>query len=290
MPIADRLTREAVEAHLRDQATWPEITDCDRLDDALDELTRHGIVCRQNFTCCGNCGVTEIGDEMEVERRAGRNVRGYAFYHMQDTESAAEGCGLYLHYGAVAQGETAALGVGREIIAALTAHGLATRWNGRSDTRLKVELDWKRRLPQDVKAASRPGRPPSCCSNLPESSRSLPAMDLQLESGRQIRGVTEADIRASLEGEDFAILAADELTYMQCAKTFRAASWVRPRVPGGLARRALLGGGSSHFPRTCDVRVHQVPAWRFVLARRFPVGEAGSVVLIMAGAPGGSDR
>jgi hypothetical protein len=51
-PIAERLTREAVEGHLATQEQWPAVTDCDLLDRAFGELDRAGIVSRQNFTCC----------------------------------------------------------------------------------------------------------------------------------------------------------------------------------------------------------------------------------------------
>ena len=43
-------------------------------------------------------------------------------------------------------------------------------------------------------------------------------MELTLESGAVIREATERDIRGRIEGEEFAILAADDDTYLQCAK------------------------------------------------------------------------
>jgi hypothetical protein len=43
-------------------------------------------------------------------------------------------------------------------------------------------------------------------------------MDLTLESGAVISNVTEEEIRGRIEGEEFAILAADEDTYLQCAE------------------------------------------------------------------------
>lgn len=52
-PIAERLTREALEAHRAAQRKWPAVTDCDLLDRAFAELERAGIVSRQDFTCCG---------------------------------------------------------------------------------------------------------------------------------------------------------------------------------------------------------------------------------------------
>lgn len=49
-PAAERFTRLALKAHLREQAKWPKTTDCDRLDAAFIELEGEGIVARQNFT------------------------------------------------------------------------------------------------------------------------------------------------------------------------------------------------------------------------------------------------
>jgi hypothetical protein len=74
------------------------------------------------------------------------NVRGYTFYHMQGTESAAEGYGLYLHYGAVEEGKGPALKVGNEILDALQRHGLKTEWDGTHSKCIGVQMDWKRRL------------------------------------------------------------------------------------------------------------------------------------------------
>jgi hypothetical protein len=67
---------------------------------------------------------------------------------MQDTESAADGHGLYLFYGAVEEGEKSALNVGNEVIDAFQRHGLRTEWDGSWANRIRVKLDWKRRLPR----------------------------------------------------------------------------------------------------------------------------------------------
>jgi hypothetical protein len=146
-PLAEQFTQEAFAEHYRDQAAWPDRTDCDRLDEAFAELETRGIVCRQNFSCCGNCGSGEIWGEMRQVEESGHPVRGYAFYHMQDTESGVE-CGhLYLGYGAKDEGEHAALAVAQEIIEVLSAHGLTTNWNGSWRQRIGVTIDWKRRRP-----------------------------------------------------------------------------------------------------------------------------------------------
>jgi hypothetical protein len=43
-------------------------------------------------------------------------------------------------------------------------------------------------------------------------------LSLQLESGKLIKNVTEADIERLIEEEDFAILSRDDSTYIQCAE------------------------------------------------------------------------
>jgi hypothetical protein len=145
IPTARKLVDEALANHRKAQATWPAVTDCDRLDHAFADLESQGIVARQNFSDCGTCGVAEIQAEMEAARKGGRKVRGYAFYHMQDTESAVDGSGLYLNYGSVDDGEPAQLGIGREIVQALKQQGLETKWNGKLEQRIGAKLDWKRR-------------------------------------------------------------------------------------------------------------------------------------------------
>jgi hypothetical protein len=145
---------EELDAHLKRQEDWPEITDCDRLDFAFKTLEEKGIVSRQNFSCCGTCGSGEIWDEMESAQNAGNAIRGYTFFHMQDTESAVEGSGLYLNYGSTDEGEEAAVSIGYDIQRELEAHGLKTNWDGKLSMRIGVSLDWKRRTGLPVQERS----------------------------------------------------------------------------------------------------------------------------------------
>jgi hypothetical protein len=142
---AQRLLDEAVESHRQRQQEWPEVTDCDRLDAAFSELEKRGIVSRQDFTCCSTCGAAEIWDEMKEARENGRQVKGYTFYHMQDTEAAIEGDGICLSYGSVIEGEEEALIIGREVVSTLDQHGLRTEWDGTFGKKICVSVDWKRR-------------------------------------------------------------------------------------------------------------------------------------------------
>jgi hypothetical protein len=146
-PYAISITHEIWDEHLAKQRTWPAQTDCDRLDAAFADLEKNGIVARQDFSCCTNCGSTEIWDEMEKTARTGIKVRGYTFYHMQDTERAAEGDGVYLAYGSTIEGAEPAVQIAREIVATLHRYHLKTDWDGTYEKRIGVTLDWKRRLP-----------------------------------------------------------------------------------------------------------------------------------------------
>jgi hypothetical protein len=130
-----------------EQAAWPEVTDCDRLDRAFADLESRDIIARQNFSCCMTCGSGEIWEEMKQESQTGRVVRGYAFYHEQDTEAAANRDGLYLAYGSMANGKQPSLDIGHEIVETLTQHGFQPDWDGKLSSRIHLPLDWKRRIP-----------------------------------------------------------------------------------------------------------------------------------------------
>jgi len=138
------MVNDGMARHLQAQRGWPATTDCNRLDRCFADLEKDGIVARQNFTCCQTCGHAEIGDEIAAAEKRGA-VAGYTFYHQQDTEHAAEGGGVYLAYGALSAEEAKSLAVANRIVDALGRAGLKVTWDGKSSSRILVQLDWKRR-------------------------------------------------------------------------------------------------------------------------------------------------
>ena len=143
--LVHQLWPDLVAHHRAAQQHWPRLTDSDRLDAAFDTMETRGIIARQNFTCCGTCGSAEIWDEIAGAQEKGAVVRGYTFFHWQDTEGAVDGGGLYLNYGSVEDGEEAALGIAREIVEVLDGHGLTSDWDGSWNRRIGVLMDWQRR-------------------------------------------------------------------------------------------------------------------------------------------------
>ena len=142
---AKAVAEQTLTAHLAEQATWPAETDCDRLDAAFDELSRGGIVARQHFSCCGTCGAHEIREEMEQAEKAGTFSRGFTFFHIQDTEHAIAGDGLYLSYGVADSDQSGAVAIGHEVVETLDRHGLTPAWNGKLAHRIALPLTWQRR-------------------------------------------------------------------------------------------------------------------------------------------------
>jgi hypothetical protein len=146
-------TAEAVDAalaaHHHDEMRWG-LTDNDRLARAGMALEANGIVFRENFTCCQTCGFGEIADEIDETMVLGSNVRGFSFFHWQDTEGAVNGHGLCLSYGAAgdfsnSSYEAAALAVAHEITEALAREGLNASWSGDLARRISFDMIWQRR-------------------------------------------------------------------------------------------------------------------------------------------------
>jgi hypothetical protein len=145
LPLVQKMVIELLDVHMQEQSKWLEETDCDKLDRAFDELEQNGIVSRQNFTCCQTCGHAEIWEEVE-QAKQDSEIKGYVFYHWQDTERAVEEGRLYLAYGALDSSDDATKLVAQSIVDTIQKHGFKVDWNGSLDKRICVEdIKWRRR-------------------------------------------------------------------------------------------------------------------------------------------------
>jgi hypothetical protein len=146
-PEIKRLTAEALAAHRAEQAGWGPTTDCDRLDLAFAALNAQGIVARQDFSCCNNCGFTEIWDEVDEAEKHGP-VQGYVFYHLQSTELAIKTGQLLMAYGSLEDDAEALRHVAEKVIEELRRAALDASWGGTTGHPIKVEgIVWRRRRP-----------------------------------------------------------------------------------------------------------------------------------------------
>ncbi|BCY06781.1 hypothetical protein [Actinoplanes sp. L3-i22] len=222
--LAWQLAGPAFEAHLAAQAGWPERTDSDRVTAAFRALDAAGIVAREEFACCRNCGVTEIRDEASTGR-------GYAFYHLQDAEGAARGEGLHIAFGPFAGSASASEEIGAEVAAALRAEGLDVSWDGSAGRRISVRMAWAQR---------RHGR---MAAYLTESPAASPVIEVEVIRGRAVPGLGGPTPAVQLERL--------VLPWLPAGVTVRLTSPGEASAsPGGVS--ASPGGASAEVHREFD--------------------------------------
>ena len=137
---------QAIATQLKEQESYPAVTDYERLRQAFGQLEAAGFLVRENYTCCQSCGWSEAHEELAEAVKQGRPFKGVVFFHEQDTDGAVEGGGLYLAYG----GENGSEAAGQQITQALQAAGLAVEWNGSVNTRIMVPMTWQRRFVREA--------------------------------------------------------------------------------------------------------------------------------------------
>ena len=131
-----------------EKADWPEVTDCDKLENAFEWIEGAGIITLQNAGYTQSDGYEDI---CEIYRRHSdrASVLGYCYYHGQDLDRAVAGEGLYLSFGPMNPKDETTVGVrvGEAITAQLRRAGLEPEWNGSFNKRIYIKaLDWKRRF------------------------------------------------------------------------------------------------------------------------------------------------
>jgi len=143
------------------EKTWPERTDCDRLDAAFAALDERGIIAKQYAGYTQSDAHSDIAEALgDAELEGEDKYTGYCFYTAQDVESLLAGQHeLHLGFGTnleqaseVAQAlgapdNVGAIEAGQLICAVLKEFDFDTRWDENPATRIAVQnFDWKRRL------------------------------------------------------------------------------------------------------------------------------------------------
>lgn len=129
----------------QEKSTWPEVTDCDRLDTAYAALWERGIIALHNAGYTQSDGFGDCG-EIYHESPDKECILGCCFYHEQDLERVLAGEGLYFAFGAYDDHETARIRVGEIIREELERAGLAVEWDGTVGGRPCVPgFVWQRR-------------------------------------------------------------------------------------------------------------------------------------------------
>jgi hypothetical protein len=129
-----------------EEADWPEVTDCDRLDTIFEGLRVQGILALQNAGYTQSEGLSDVG---ELYREVGgerSDIDGFCFYHGQDLERVMKSGQLWLAFGAIDGEDARGVAVGQRIKSAFDAAGFAVEWDGSIKTRLLIKgIRWQRR-------------------------------------------------------------------------------------------------------------------------------------------------
>lgn len=131
-------------AKLREERSWPAVTDCDRLDQVFYALHEQGICALANAGYTMSDGYSDVSEA--VADAPDGHYTGFCFYHGQDVERAIEGEGVMLAFGDLGDDAARSVQVGQVIVDALKLAGFQADWDGTTQTRINLPVfDWKRR-------------------------------------------------------------------------------------------------------------------------------------------------
>jgi hypothetical protein len=140
------LVRAEVARHKAEQEAWPEVTDCDRLDQAFAALRAEGILAIHNAGMTASEGIEEMSEQYHAAGGKKSGIVGYCFYHRQDMEYVLKHHQLGLAYGDIGGDDRRGVEVGKRIRTALEAAGLRIAWTGSIRDKLEITgFRWQRR-------------------------------------------------------------------------------------------------------------------------------------------------
>lgn len=276
--IIDTLVDDVIAERDAAAASWPDRTDCFRLDAAFIGLEEVNVLARHNFACCQRCGVYEIGDEIAKAREAKKTVDGYVFYHQQDTDSAVTTGVLHLRYGGTAG--TPDADIARRIVDELRARRLDPAWDGDPTKTIRLALDWKRKEPPIVLDATRTAE--DCiawwCDALPRATLSSAAARAGRDLPRALDAVGLADAalawaRAHFDDGDRAVACARLAAQRRSPELLLAAWKLAPWDRRGTFVQLLVEAGLD------DARVFAIARDKVDEARRDSHGGAAAAWL-----------
>ncbi|MCV9964187.1 hypothetical protein OIU34_20085 [Pararhizobium sp. BT-229] len=142
------LVREAFAKKLEEEASWPAVTDFDRLTAVFDELNANGYICLHHPSSTFTSSSYEA--KLEWERQGGKESGkiGALFYHTQDVDRAVDRGEMSIGYYSFADDDDDRSEDAKVAAAAMEAfakHGIAATWDGNPNRRIFLTIDWKRR-------------------------------------------------------------------------------------------------------------------------------------------------
>lgn len=104
------------------------------LTDVFAKLRKAKLIARQNFSCCGGCGLSEIMSDIEEKHLT---PKGFVFFHRQDTEHwetaksrKPNDAWLHVRFGSIQEGDDADKEIGEIVAKAFRDGGWDVDWDG----------------------------------------------------------------------------------------------------------------------------------------------------------------
>jgi hypothetical protein len=150
----DEIDREWIEAQMEEEfrrkqaveATWTDVTDCDRLEEVFESLWDQGII---GLEAPGNTQDEGLEDVTQHYHEAGgeqSDIVGYCYYVANDLPQVLEKGILEVTYGDIRGDDGKGVEIGRRVVSALEAAGFTVEWDGAIQTRLSIMgLRWQMR-------------------------------------------------------------------------------------------------------------------------------------------------
>ena len=140
----------AYAVQLKEQTTWPTVTDFDRLVQAFDLLNSSGIIALHNAGMTKQDGEgdgEEIHDDLLKE---GIETKGFCYYHWQDVERVVDDGHLFIGFGDFKNSDKEALEIGKQVATTLENKGFKLNWDRTVETRIEItNINWQKRFGND---------------------------------------------------------------------------------------------------------------------------------------------
>jgi len=141
---------KAYSDRLKEQSTWPTVTDFEKLVKAFDKLNSSGIVALHNAGMTKQDGEEDSGEIYEDLLKKGIKTKGFCYYHWQDIERVVDDSHLYIGFGDFNNCDNDALEIGKQVASTLESQGFKLNWDKTVSTRIEItNIKWQKRFGND---------------------------------------------------------------------------------------------------------------------------------------------
>jgi hypothetical protein len=149
VPALKALILPVWQRKLEAERSWPQTTDCDRLDGVFYQLHEVGICALSNAGYTMSDGFSDVAQA--IHDAPSGHYHGFCFYHGQDVERVLESADLMIAFGSLDDDPQRSVQVGQCVVDALKSAGFEVCWDKTVEQRIQLRsFEWQRRLPRDL--------------------------------------------------------------------------------------------------------------------------------------------